>query len=509
MSGSETSVDVLTTFPSTTFNYQVPNTPVVSTKKKKAVKKRKSLAASLSSASEDEISEQTSAYYLQLAVDNLNLAFVKETNQDIQAKIKSLITKSQSVILNPDSSESEISINEIQNLKSDMNNKFNQISSMISELKSTTTANLNLISSNSMQNSGKQTYAQALGSVVSQSSIENEIDPSILHNAEKQLNNSARSKSKTQISAKNSEKSNSKANSISNYRDRRLILLNSANSAHTTAEYMQTRDKVNQEFQKQLKISANLPVIAAITKSQKQQNLVLTTTSKYNADFLIQHEKIWQNYFKFSGFIKDKAWFKVIAHGISTEIFNFSKGLELLKQEIETFNGVFPLAVNWISSVKNRSIKKHGSIVIAFDSEESAQKVLKNRLFIAGISVRTAKFIEKKTSEQCLKCQKFGHNTKTCKNQAVCQFCAGNHLTRLHICKTCEVREQICIHTVIKCSNCSGNHTANSKECQIVVAALAAKKQNSNLESNSSSSSNFSSSSSFSSISSSAFVIDS
>src|SRR5215471_626241 len=248
MSGSDTSVDILTTFSSTTFNYQVPNTPVVSTKKKKALKKRKSLAASLSSASEDKITEQTSAYYLQLAVDNLNLALVKETNQDIQAKIKSLITKSQSVILNSDSdsSETEASAIEIQNLKSDMNNKFNQISSMISELKSTTTtANLGLVSSNSMQNSGKQTYAQALGSVVSQSLIENENDPSTLHNAEKQLNNSARSKSKTQISAKNSEKSNSKANSISNYKDRRLILLNSANSAHTTAEYMQIRDKVN------------------------------------------------------------------------------------------------------------------------------------------------------------------------------------------------------------------------------------------------------------------------
>ena len=139
---------------------------------------------------------------------------------------------------------------------------------MISELKSTTTtANLSLISSNSIQNSGKQTYAQALESAVSQSLIENEIDSSTLHNAEKQLNNSARSKSKTQISAKNSEKSNSKANSISNYRDRRLILLNSTNSAYITAEYIQIRDKVNQEFQKQLKISANLPVIAIITKS--------------------------------------------------------------------------------------------------------------------------------------------------------------------------------------------------------------------------------------------------
>ena len=198
--------------------------------------------------------------------------------------------------------------------------------------------------------------------------------------------------------------------------------------------------------------------------------------SSYNADFLIQHEKIWKNFFEYSGFLHDKAWFKVVAHGISTEIFDFSKGLDLLAEEIKTFNGIQPVAVNWLSSIQNRQMKKHASIVIAFDSEASAQKALKNRLLIAGSSVRTAKFEEKKASVQCSKCQKFGHVANSCKNLPVCQLCAQNHLTRLHICKICEVRGEICIHTSLKCSNCTGSHAANSKECSTVIAALATKK---------------------------------
>ena len=40
--------------------------------------------------------------------------------------------------------------------------------------------------------------------------------------------------------------------------------------------------------------------------------------------------------------------------------------------------------------------KKHAFIVLVFDTETAAQKVIKNKLFIADISVRTVKY-EKKT----------------------------------------------------------------------------------------------------------------
>src|SRR5436190_16639498 len=128
----------------------------------------------------------------------------------------------------------------------------------------------------------------------------------------------------------------------------------------------------------------------------------------------------------------------------------------------------------------------HASAVIAFDSEKAAQKALKKRLLIAGISIKTAVF-EAKNSEQCLKCQKFDHATIACKNKAICQFCSQNHSTRLHICKICEVIEFICIHTALKCDNCAGNHAANSKACTLFAAKKSDLNSDLNLNSNSNS----------------------
>ena len=73
------------------------------------------------------------------------------------------------------------------------------------------------------------------------------------------------------------------------YREKRLIFLESKNQE---IDFMKIRNQINQDLEKQLKLAANKPVLAAITKSQIQQNIVLTTTDNYNADFLIQHEKI-------------------------------------------------------------------------------------------------------------------------------------------------------------------------------------------------------------------------
>ncbi len=486
-------------------------------KSKKAAKKRKASTAELSSASDNESSSsQTSAYYLQKAVDYLKLAANQETDESIQTKIKSLIGKTQLIFLNFAEyvSDSESDSNTMQSFKADVDHKFHQIHDMFCELKSATAqahvipgasnsvdsavsqsteyTNLTGVFQNLAQQSEKETYAQVLGRLIPSQDAEKDVRNSS-RGSVSQSAAPARGQSNIQSAAKNAEKlkSNSAVKSaakFSSHRDRRLILLNSKNTALSNADSMELRDKINTEFQKQLKLSASKPVIAAIVKSYKQQNIVLITMTDYNADFLIQHANIWQNYFKFSSFLKDKAWFKVIAHGIPTGIFNISKGLDLLTQEIITFNEIQPIAVNWLSSAQNRQSKMHASVVIAFDNEAAAQKALKNRLFIAGISVRTAKFEEHNAAIQCQKCQKLDHSTASCKNLALCQFCAQNHPTRLHTCKTCETVGEICVHTVLKCSNCNGNHAANSKkECNLLIAAAEKKNKNSNADLNSNS----------------------
>src|SRR6266487_6181788 len=121
----------------------------------------------------------------------------------------------------------------------------------------------------------------------------------------------------------------------------------------------------------------------------------------------------------------------------------------------------------------------HASAIIIFDSEKAVQKALKKKLLITDILIKTAVF-EVKSSEQCLKCQKFDHAIIACKNKVICQFCSQNHSTRLHIYKICEIVESICIYTALKCDNCADNHAANSKECTL----FAAKKSDLNSDSN-------------------------
>ena len=99
---------------------------------------------------------------------------------------------------------------------------------------------------------------------------------------------------------------------------------------------------------------------------------MLITTDDYSAEFLIQHENIWQKQFKFAEFLKDKAQHKVVAHEVPTEVFNYFKDLQLLQQEIKLFNKIQLLAVNQLFSSQNRETKKHNSIVIAFNSEAAA-----------------------------------------------------------------------------------------------------------------------------------------
>jgi hypothetical protein len=67
--------------------------------------------------------------------------------------------------------------------------------------------------------------------------------------------------------------------------------------------------------------------------------------------------------------------------------------MELVKSEIRTFNtNYYPIGtLYWLSIAENRAIKQAGVIVVMFGTEEKAQRVIRNRLFIAGISVRVEK----------------------------------------------------------------------------------------------------------------------
>jgi len=349
----------------------------------KSVKKRKRIATS-------EV--QNTAYHMQLAIDQLMLALTKETEQSKQTKIEFVLAKAQHILLNNAFFEfdSQLDIqNQIQAIQTDITVKFQEIKNSIADLRF-----VNLPAANQL----------AIAEPASQPTAAATTTIAAAKNAEKQSKTATKTAAKTatkiatKTATKTAEKSASKSyaqiavadsqeqnwqlvqnkkktataankavntkSAAASYREKRLILLESKNQE---IDSMKIRNQINQELEKQLKLAANKPVLAAITKSQIQQNIVLTTTDNYNADFLIQHEKIWSKFFKYATTRKDFAWHKIVAHGIPTDIFNCSKGLDLLKQEIEIYNGIQPIAINWLSTSQNRQEKMHVSSVIAFD----------------------------------------------------------------------------------------------------------------------------------------------
>ena len=67
---------------------------------------------------------------------------------------------------------------------------------------------------------------------------------------------------------------------------------------------------------------------------------------------------------------------------------------------------------------------------------------------------------------QCTICQQFGHENWSCKNPPKCWICAKDHQTVMHKCNMCNANKT-CTHTSAKCTNCHGNHEANSQNCEI------------------------------------------
>jgi len=252
--------------------------------------------------------------------------------------------------------------------------------------------------------------------------------------------------------------------------ERKLVLI--TDEKDQPLDTFSIRNKVNQLFASKLQVEK--PVLASIARTKGKQNILLTTTEEYNADFLVKYKDIWHNCFTFQREQKLEPWVQVIAHGVPTLPFLKEGGSKLLKEEIETFN---PIRIQglprWISS----SVKRHdpqtrfGSIVFTIENEEKRQEILKQKeISIAGTATKVVKYLEVSPTTQCTSCQKFGHIGDRCSTRA-CRFCAAAHLSKDHCCPTCLISGRPCKHTTPLCINCKENHFANSKDCETLKAA--------------------------------------
>ena len=209
--------------------------------------------------------------------------------------------------------------------------------------------------------------------------------------------------------------------------------------------------------------------VATVTRSTKG-NIVLTTTKNHSADHLLEKTASWQHVFdglQVKSAEKPSTWIRLVAHAIPTQLFGGPTDLNVIRDEIHTFNPIkVSGSVGWLTAPDKRQGKRASSIVFTVITEAERKHCLKNGLFIAGEKVQVVNYKAYSPKTQCYRCQGFGHNPATCRKPIKCRLCAGNHHTRDHKCITCN-SSNLCGHTEAKCTNCNGNHTANSTECEI------------------------------------------
>jgi hypothetical protein len=287
----------------------------------------------------------------------------------------------------------------------------------------------------------------------------------------------------TKVTNQKKDKAGTSPNTSSSFRNKikenrklalskRCTLLQARNVQANEFSPIVIRDRLNTAFNSN---GIKGLVVLAVSLSVKG-NLVVTTTSEFNADFLVQNEPIIKGVLPLlRGLQKGEPWYKVAIHGIPIREFNTPEGMDLVVSEIKTFNkGLTPVGRPYWATLKetrDSGLVRTGTIIVAFPTEEQAVKAISNRLYIAGSSTKVVKYIATPSTAQCIKCAGFGHSNLLCKREVKCILCAENHSLNQHKCLICKNKSTKCIHLAPKCANCkSTSHSADSKLCDIYLA---------------------------------------
>ncbi|KAH7559026.1 hypothetical protein BM1_03963 [Bipolaris maydis] len=184
-------------------------------------------------------------------------------------------------------------------------------------------------------------------------------------------------------------------------KERQLVLVNQGGPAAFDA--LRLRNAFNQAFT--LKGGVQSPVVASVTLSSKG-NKVVTTTPAFTANYLLENQGIWKDLVAFKVAQPITSWFKIVVHRLPT-----NHGLEVIKEEIETFNKGLKVVGTpfWLTPESKRGQQSYGSACVAFATEEEALKAIRGKLYILGESLRAEKLRVINNLKQCSKCQGFGH----------------------------------------------------------------------------------------------------
>ncbi|KYG40408.1 hypothetical protein M433DRAFT_160469, partial [Acidomyces richmondensis BFW] len=119
--------------------------------------------------------------------------------------------------------------------------------------------------------------------------------------------------------------------------------------------------------------------------------------------------------------------------------------------------GLEPVGVPyWLTSKERRQNQRAGIVIVAFKSEKEA-----------NTTPRTS---------QCSRRLGFGHRDIKCRKAFKCRLCAEEHSSKQHKCGAYRSTE-LCQYIKARCFNCSGKHTADSKDYETYLTIRNVRKE--------------------------------
>jgi hypothetical protein len=275
-------------------------------------------------------------------------------------------------------------------------------------------------------------------------------------------------RNRAEASTKSTSLSPKRAKNSKEALSRRVTLLLVQKAQASSFSSIKTRNLINNAF----KSKGIQGLVISTASLSLKGNIIVNTTQEFNADFLIKNEATIKEVLPLVASLKKgEPWYKVAIYGLPIREFDTDGGMNLVKEEIQTFNkGLTPIGnPYWATSLEKReSGQSLGTIIVSFPTEDQANRAIKNRLYIAGISAKVAKYIATPSTAQCIKCAGFGHYEGLCKRSPKCILCAENHTIKEHYCLICKKKGEKCTHLIQKCANCKETtHSANSKLCEV------------------------------------------
>ena len=291
----------------------------------------------LSSDKEDSQDNQSSDRLLQQVRKHLKQALQQFTNSTVQLELENSIKSLDQArfIANLDSlKQPEKAFHkkpdvqeQLDDFKKEVNSKLDQVLQQVSQTKAQTTEKPTFVFTQSPKTNTTTSRQSTLANTAKPATY-----ASVASNKEQNSQKPWTTVQKKTIKPKVVEKPIS-------FRERHLVM--KPKTPTTTLNAIDMRNKVNNAL-KTAKI-ANL-LVSTVAISQSGASIVFTT-SEDTAEDLLKHQHVWNSLFDFTEIKKDKKWYKIVAHGIPTAIFNTKEGMQLVKDEVETFNKDIKLAI--------------------------------------------------------------------------------------------------------------------------------------------------------------------